>query len=185
MTSATQNFYKWYNENVSTFSLDAFMVTLIKDGYAHHFTDDGKLFKVIYNDDNSIEIHIMKDKLSLFRMDYRERLNEIIPSMIRSTSYDIHPQNIGDFASWCANDILDIDNCGITFSDWTYYLVYEDELDDSIDVIHITHSNDNVEENENNEVISYSVTDEQMRKLWIEMYDIKNKIDNLVKIWEK
>lgn len=178
MTNAMQKFTNWYNENVTTFHLKTFMTCLELDGCAHHYTDDGKLFKVLLLNDGTIQILIMKNKLSLYRKEYRERLQEIVSSMINGINHNSNPKmtpiRIGEFASWCANDDIAIDECGINYSDWAHYIVYEDELYESIDEITFTNDVDDVD--------SYSVNDSVIKKLWVELYDIKGKVDNIVNI---
>ena len=186
MTNAMQKLNKWYTENVTTVPFKVITDSLNANGYTHHHTDDGKLFKLMMETDGSITLFIMKEKLSLYKTIYREDLQGIITTMINGMSHNGNPKmtsiTIGEFAYWCANDDVNIEECGLTYSHWAYYLLYVDAVDDEVEEITFTNEDEETNSINDNEIDSYSVNDGVIKKLWVELYDIKGKVDNIVNI---
>ena len=180
MTTALQNFNKWYNKNVTTYSFNVFKNNLISDGFAQHCTDNGKLFKAILTTDGTIYLQVMKNLLSDFRSNARDNLNAIIETMVRANAHKyvgepiMSCENIGNFAYWAANDNVCAIDSGLDFDDFTNYILYNDyDFETEIEEINF-YNKDEISSKIDEIAAELDISSEKIKQLTQKLLDLVN-----------
>ena len=183
MTSAMQNYEKWYRENVNL-SFTLFYDYLTSDGYAQHWTNDGRLFKATLTTDGEVSVLITNSPITTYKEDCKFRIDDIIRHMIDNMDngqFSVPTMDSGEiayFANWVVNDV-NIADCGLTFDTFTHYVMYEDDFE--IEINELIFSNNEDKSSKLDEIAAeLEISSDKIKMLTKRLLDLVNEGGDLI-----
>lgn len=135
MTIAKKKFDQWLKNNICYSDIELGLIEPFCSVYTlfDYHTKDGRFFRAVKEKNGDIVLYVMKYNINRYVGSCANYLNDIVTNMIRQINiFDLSADDIGNFVQW-VNDgdyYSNINNTGLTYDRFTYFIMPDDEFDD-------------------------------------------------------
>lgn len=135
MTIAEKKFDQWLRNTICYSDIELGLIKPFGSLYTtfDYHTKDGRFFRAVKEKNGDIVLYVMKYNINRYVDSCANYLSDIVSNMINQINiFDLTADDIGSFVQWVNDGDYNnnINNTGLTYERFTYFIMPDDEFDE-------------------------------------------------------